>query len=231
VERSLRIKVHQEYFNAILFRDLIERHDIAHPRAVIDLAHYLVDNTGALYSINNLVGYLKSLGHKVMKTSVTNYLEWFEDAYIFFTVRLFDPSHTRAHANPKKIYCIDHALVNSVGSGILVNSGHLLENLVFMTLRRISTKIYYYRSKKGHEVDFIFKKPDQTKVLIQVCETLLDPQTRKRELLALNEAMEEQNVSSAIIVTRREEDELSSELGQIRIIPIWKFCLFIEKNH
>jgi len=53
-------------------------------------------------------------------------------------VRIFDASLARANTNPKKIYCIDNALVTSVSSGILVNSGHLLENLVFITLRRIT---------------------------------------------------------------------------------------------
>ena len=77
---QLRIKVHQEYFNAMLFRDLVERHDIAHPKAVIDLAHWLVNNTACQYSINQLTGYLQSLGHKVPKGTVANFLKWYEDA-------------------------------------------------------------------------------------------------------------------------------------------------------
>ena len=89
-----------------LFRDLIGRHDISHPRAVTDLAHRLMDNTGSLYSVNNLTGYLKSLGHKAPKSAVSDYLEWFEDAYVLFTVRIFDASTARADTNPKKIYCI-----------------------------------------------------------------------------------------------------------------------------
>jgi len=51
LDRMLRIKTDQEYFNAMLFRDLIERHDISHPKAVADLAHRLVGNTANLYSI------------------------------------------------------------------------------------------------------------------------------------------------------------------------------------
>ena len=153
----LRIKTHQEYFNAMLFRDLVERHDISHPKAVTDLAHWLVDNTGSLYSINNLTGYLKSLGHKAPKSAVSDYLEWFEDAYVLFTVRIFDASLARANTNPKKIYCVDHALVTSISSGILVNSGHLLENLVFTALRRVTPDIFYYKTKAGREVDFIVK--------------------------------------------------------------------------
>jgi len=54
VSRLVRIKTHQEYFHTILFRDLVERHDISHPKALTDLAHRLVDNTASLYSVNSL---------------------------------------------------------------------------------------------------------------------------------------------------------------------------------
>ena len=90
LDRHLRIRIHQEYFHAILFRDLVERHDISHPRAVMDLAHRLIDNTASLYSVNSLTGHLKSLGHRAPKSAVSDYLEWFEDAYFLFTVRIFD---------------------------------------------------------------------------------------------------------------------------------------------
>jgi len=48
---------------------------------VTDLAHRLVDNAASLYSVNSLTGYLKSLGHKVLKSAVSDYLTWLEDAY------------------------------------------------------------------------------------------------------------------------------------------------------
>jgi len=175
--RTMRVKIHQEYFSAMLFHDLIERHDISHPKAVADLAHWLVDNTGSLYSINNLTGYLKSLGHKVPKSSVSDYLAWFEDAYVFFTVRIFDASLARSNTNPKKIYCVDHALVTSVSSGILHNSGHLLENLAFNALRRITREIFYFRTKGGREVDFIARLKDRSLTLVQVCLSMADKRT------------------------------------------------------
>lgn len=227
LDRPLRIKIHQEYFNTMLFRDLVERHDISHPKAVTDLAHWLIDNTASLYSINNLTGYLKSLGHNAPKSAVSSYLEWFEDAYILFTVRIFDASLARSNTNPKKIYCIDHALVTSVGSGILVNSGHLLENLVFSALRRITPDIYYYKTKAGREVDFIIRNADQSRTLIQVCETLAHPETRKRETTALCEAMSELKLNSGILVTRNEEETIQMECGQINVTPAWRFLLDI----
>ena len=230
LNRMLRIKTHQEYFNAMLFRDLVERHDISHPKAVTDLAHWLVDNTGSLYSINNLTGYLKSLGHKAPKPAVSDYLEWFEDAYVLFTVRIFDASLARANTNPKKIYCVDHALVTSISSGILVNSGHLLENLVFTALRRVAPDIFYYKTKAGREVDFIAGRQGPSRMLVQVCESMTDQQTRKRETTALAEAMTELKLSHGIIVTRNEEEQIQVDSGKIDVMPAWRFLLNMPES-
>ncbi|QSV44865.1 ATP-binding protein [Geobacter benzoatilyticus] len=227
--RSLRIMIHQEYFNAVLFRDLVERHDISHPRAVADLAHRLVDNTSSLYSVNSLTGYLKSLGHNAPKSAVSDYLEWFEDAYFLFTVRIFDCSLARTNANPKKIYCVDHSLVSSVSSGILVNSGHLLENLVFTALRRVTPDIFYFKSKGGREVDFIAQFQGR-RLLVQVCESLSDRQTRGREVSALSDAMTELSLSSGIIVTRNEEERIQLESGSIDVVPVWRFLLNLQEQ-
>lgn len=230
IDRRLRIKTHQEYFNAVLFRDLIERHDVSHPKAITDLAHRLVDNIASLYTVNSLTGYLKSLGHKAPKAAVSEYLAWFEDAYFLFTVRIFDASLSRANANPKKIYCIDHSLVTSVSSGILVNSGHLLENLVFTALRRITPDICYVKTRSGREVDFIASLEDRSRMLVQVCESLADPQTRKREIAALAEAMVELNLAAGIIVTRGEEGIVDDAAGKITIVPAWRFLLDLEQR-
>ncbi|MGK2907113.1 MAG: ATP-binding protein [Desulfuromonadales bacterium] len=230
LDRRLRLKTHQGYWGAMLFRDLVERHDISHPKAVTDLAHWLVDNTASLYSINNLTGYLKSLGHKAPKSAVSDYLEWFEDAYVLFTVRIFDASLARANTNPKKIYCIDHALVTSISSGILVNSGHLLENLVFTALRRVTPDISYFKTKTGREVDFIAQRQDRSRLLVQVCESLADPQTRKRETAALAEAMAELKLAAGTIVTRGEEEQIQIESGTIYAVPAWRFLLNLPES-
>ena len=223
--RDLRIRIHQEYFNTILFRDLVERHDVSHPRAVSDLAHRLVDNAASLYTVNSLTGYLKSLGHKVPKASVSEYLAWFEDAYFLFTVRIFDASAARRNANPKTVYCIDHALITSVASGILVNSGHLLENLVFTALRRRYPEIHYYRTRTGRKVDFLVPRRGRPPMLVQACESLADPRTRKRETAALAAAMGELDVGTATIVTRNERERIKAGGAGIEVVPAWRFLL------
>ena len=225
LSRALRIKIHQEYFHTILFRDLIERHDVSHPRAVTDLAARLVDSTASLYTVNSLTGYLKALGHKVPKAAVTAYLAWFEDAYFLFSVPIFDASLARRNTNPKKIYCIDHALVTSVSAGILVNAGHLLENLVFTALRRRYPQIFYYKTATRREVDFVVPQRGHAPRLVQVCETLVDSHVRQREITALGAAMTELGARSATIVTRNEREEIDSTGGRIEVLPIWRFLL------
>jgi len=249
-DRNIRIKTHQEYFRAILLRDVVERHDVSHPRAASDLAHRLANETASLHTVNKLTAYLKALGHKAPKLAVSDYLGWFEDAYFLFSVQVFDASAARRNANPKKTYCIDHSLVSSVSSGILVNSGHLLENLVFVSLRRAYPNIYYYKTKSGREVDFVLpagsmdaRHPDEGRrgrrrpeprglrsksgsiSLVQVSESLASPEVRKRETAALVEAMTETGLRSATIVTREEEGEIPTRQGTIRIVPAWRFLL------
>lgn len=228
LDRAVRIKIHQEYFHSILFRDLIERHDTAHPKAIIDVAHWLINNIGSLYSINNITGHLKSLGHKISKVHVSEYLTWFEDAYFLFTVRVFDASVSRSLNHSKKIYCIDSSLVTSVASGILINSGHLLENLIFSELRRLTPHIFYFKTHSGKEVDFIIQQQEKPRVLIQVSESLADPKTKKREVAALAEAMKELGLGIGWIVTRDEEETFTTEAGTIRVVQAWRFLISLK---
>ncbi|MBM3496095.1 MAG: ATP-binding protein, partial [Armatimonadetes bacterium] len=223
VERPLRVRIHQEYLQAVLFRDMVERHDIAHPRAVVDLAHRLLDNVASAHSINSLTGALSALGHRAPKTAVADYVRWFEDAYFIFLAPVFDASITRRTVNPRKAYCIDHALVESVSAGILANTGHLLENVVYVALRRLHPEVYYYKTSTGREVDFAVPVRGGPPELVQVCADQSDPKTRARETAAIAEAMKEVGADRGTIVTRGEIGEVAVETGLIRIVPCWRY--------
>lgn len=226
VDASLRVMIHQDYFKTMIYRDVVDRFDALHPQAVRDAAFRLLNSTASLYSINALTGYLKSLGHKVSKTFTSAIPEWFEDAYALFSLKLFDASLHRQNVNPRKLYVIDHALVRSCSTGILVNSGHLLENMVFIDGRRRGRSLYYYRTRNGREVDFVWRDADGILVLLQVCEQMPEgSRARERELAALREAQSEQTGCRALIVTRDEEMSIPSEHGPITVLPIWKWLL------
>ncbi len=177
--------------------------------------------------MNALTGYLKSLGHRTSKVFVGDVLDWLEDAYALFTVRLFDASLSRQHANPKKIYAIDHALVRSTSTGILVNSGHLLENVVFVDGRRRSRELHYYRTATGKEVDFVWREPSGILCFVQVAERAPEgSRTLDREVAALCEALREHPGSHARLVTLDDaEKRLEFPDGPIDITPVWQYLL------
>ena len=67
-------------------------------------------------------------------------------------------------------------------------------------------------------------------MLVQVCESLAEPQTRKREISALSEAMEEQGLTYGTIVTRNEDERLETPGGVINIVPAWRFLLELPES-
>lgn len=126
------------------------------------------------------------------------------------------------------MYCVDHAFVRSVTSGVLVNNGHLLENIVFVALRRLYNEIYYYKTSTNQEIDFLIQDQQRNISLIQVCQTLVSPLTRQREISALQMAMNELGLSKATIVTRDESESIVVKEGIVEIIPVWKFLLDVN---
>lgn len=231
-DTPLRVMIHQDYFKTMVFRDVVDRHDALHPRAVRDMAYRLLNSAASLYTINALTGYLKALDHRVSKAFVGDVLAWLEDAYALFTVRLFDASLSRQHANAKKIYAVDHALVRSTSTGILVNNGHLLENLVFVDGRRRGRELYYYRTRSGREVDFVWRGEDGRLTLTQVAfQAPEGSDTLARELAALREALREQPGSRALLVTMDDGPRrLDVPEGAVEILPVWQYLLEGENS-
>lgn len=232
LDQRQRIEAHQANWNTIL-ASIIGHHNISRPRAVMDLAHWLVDNTGSFYAVSHLTDYLKSLGHRVRKSSVVDWLVAFEDAGLLFSVNIFASSPTRICVNPRKVYCIDHALAASVSSGILSNRDSLLENLVFTALRRVTPEIFYHKTKTGREVDLVALLPsvqgqEQTILLVQVCASLADPRIKQSEVRSLSEAMVELAVAEGTIVTWRTDETIPVGFGTIQVVPVWRFLLEME---
>ena len=127
--------------------------------------------------------------------------------------------------NPRKIYAIDPGLVNACLRNFRPDWGHLLENFVFLKLRRENSVIEYYKTKAGHEVDFLITDHQGRKSLIQVSAELKDPATRKRELKALFEAMVERKLHTGTIITLDQEEKLKTDYGRIDIVPAWLWDL------
>ena len=101
--------------------------------------------------------------------------------------------------------------------------GRLLENLVYLELRRRGKKIFYY--KDGKECDFLVQEKDEKPLALQVCYSLRDPETRAREISGLVHACKKLRTKSGAIITLQESAEQKTDGINIRIIPAVKFLL------
>ncbi len=222
-DNNLKENILQTYYESMIFRDVIERNDIKEIKKLRVLANLLFESATKEISYNNLMNKLKSLGFNISKNTVINYISYFEDAYLFFQNLKYEYSITKQLGAVKKVYCIDNGLLNAVSFKFSKDAGKLLENLVFIELKRRGNEIYYFR--KNNECDFLIKKKNKIIEAMQVTKKL-DEENSKREINGLLEAMKEHSLKEGLILTEDEEQEKAIGGKKIKIIPVWKWLLF-----
>jgi uncharacterized protein len=198
-DSSTRTRVLQDYVDVVIYRDIIERHNISNTTLIKTVIRSLIHSAGRQLSVNKLYNDMKSRGIKASKNTLYEYMEYIEDAYLAFTVPLFSESIRKVQSNPKKVYIVDTGLITAFTLNIKSDSGQLFENLIYLGLRRKLHEVFYYITRNRHEVDFVTKNLDGGLSLFQVCFDIRDQKTMERELRALKEAEDELNVKGEII--------------------------------
>ncbi len=123
------------------------------------------------------------------------------------------------------MYCADAALGGAVSFRFSRNIGHIYENIVLLELKRRGGDVFYWKSTRGREVDFVVKIGLRITEAIQVCSSLADPKTRQREFQALGEAALALKAERLTIITDDEEGSEKCDYGDIAIVPLWKWLL------
>jgi predicted AAA+ superfamily ATPase len=150
------------------------------------------------------------------------YLSHFGDAYLFFFVPRFSFSHKVQIVNLKKVYAIDNGMIEANSISFSNDNGRLLENMVYMQLRRKTKEIYYFAEKK--ECDFIVYKGGKLSGLYQVC-WQLDQENLDREIAGLIEALVFFKCNSGVIITHDQSDVFIKDGKTITAIPFYKWAL------
>jgi predicted AAA+ superfamily ATPase len=152
-------------------------------------------------------------------------LDTFEGAFFFFFLNRFDYSLRKQVQSPRKVYCVDNGFITKAGFRFSEDKGRLLENLVFIELKRGDREIYYFSGKK--ECDFIVKEKMKVIGAMQVCHALTDD-NHDREIGGLLEAMEEFKLKEGLLLTDGQEEEIVSGQKKILVRPVWKWLLSEE---
>ena len=101
--------------------------------------------------------------------------------------------------------------------------GRLLENVVFIELRRRGLDVFYFSGK--NECDFLIRQGTKIVQAIQVCFTFDSPETKTHEIKGLCEAMKSYSLENGLILTNDLTDNLSTDELNIQAIPVWKWLL------
>src|SRR3990167_503014 len=168
-DADTRIKTLQEYVDVVIYRDIIERHHVKHVALLKYMIFFMIQNSSTTFSINKFYNDAKSQGYQVGKDVLYDYAQYIEDAYLAFSIGVYDRSIRKVQTNPKKIYAIDTGLVNAVTINAQFDLGRLFENIVFLDLKRQGCQVNYYLTRERFEVDFLAQSLSGKQKLIQVC--------------------------------------------------------------
>lgn len=212
---SLHQRTIEEYLDLMIYKDLTERFSLRNPALLKYLLKYMVVNLAAPMSMTKVFNDLKSQGYTLAKNTVFEYMACLEEAYVLFHTNIWRKSVRAQAVNPSKIYAIDPALKNAMSIG--KDPGRVLENMVFLHLRRKGITPYYFQGTQ--EVDFIWENSPP----LNVCLDFTHPDTRKREINGLLESLQVLDLPEGYLLTRDHTETLEAEGKKIRIMPAWQY--------
>jgi uncharacterized protein len=218
VVKEKDLELINNYFQDILYRDIIARYRIIQVNEIKQIALYLISNIGKLFSYATLQ---KIAGIKSSQ-SVKSYVDYLQDTFLLYYLKKFDYSVKKQMMNSRKAYVIDSALCNRLGFAFSENSGRILENIVFMHLLRRGAEVYYHKEKK--ECDFVVKSGLKITAAIQVCESL-HIENYVRELEGLSEAIHSYGLEKGLLICNHNTLQQNLVPDNIQIISASEWLL------
>jgi len=197
----------------IITRDIAVRRKIRNESTLLRLAVFLLSNTGKEYSYNRITQLLQILS---VRTTI-DYCDFLHESYLLDMISRFSWSIRQQQGNPKKVYAVDTGLVRANSLSLSIDEGRLLENAIYLHLRRAGFPIEFYKDENS-ECDFLVRESFQEPLAIQVCLHLND-QNLSREIAGLTNAMQQAKISKGIIITLDQEDTLAG----FPVIPAWQW--------
>ena len=173
-------------FSTVIMKDVINQAPVRDSALLNKVTMFLADNVGNSTSVNNIKNKLIS-DNSITKGTTTgvidNYINFLENAFVFYGVKRYDIKGKELLKTQGKYYISDLGLRNYLLGFKNKDTGHILENVVFMELKNRGYRVSI--GKVGNqEVDFIATTFNE-KIYIQVCETLMSEETKMRELKPL----------------------------------------------
>ena len=203
-------------YQSIIYKDVLMRNNISNGREVLELMHFLASNVAKRHSYMSLA---RVVGVKHSDT-IKNYVQCLEETYLLSQLMKYSPSVKSQEGSIKKMYLIDNAIVKVIGFNPTDNIGPLLENMVFIELKRRGREVFYHDGAK--ECDFIVREGIHIVQCIQVSVSLADERTHKREVDGLLDAARTYGTTDNLIITL--DGVVEVELSHIKAQGVDDYC-------
>ena len=167
-------------FNTVYVKDVIRRNNIRNEPLMGNLNRFLLKNIGDRTSIRSATRYLNSSGYKTVPETIDSYIGMLESAILFYRSKRMDSKTKGYLVTSEKIYSTDLGIRNAIIGMRPDDIEGLLENAVFMELRKRYDDVSTY-DVDGKEVDFVVWTSSY-KAYYQVSTDISDADTLKREL-------------------------------------------------
>lgn len=210
----------------IVTKDILLRHKIRKEEEIKNLARYLINNFSAEISYSKLC---KIIGIKHVST-VSKWVSYLENSFLILKLERFTFKLKQQFLAPKKVYCVDTGLINTIGFRFSENIGRLMENTIAIELQRrkfLNTLLetYYWKDYQQREVDFVVKQGTKVEQLIQVTYATDKEEIEDREIEALIKASSELNCTNLLVISWDYEAEEKIRGKMIKFTPLWKWLL------
>lgn len=209
----------KNYFEDLLYRDIVSRYEIRDVANLRNLAVYLLTNVAKLTSITKLKN-----NFTISQDKTENYVSAIMESYLLFQLQMFSYSLKSSMRAGFKPYAIDTGLRNRIAFAFSEDMGWLVENVVFCHLKRHHEEVYYHSN--GCDTDFVVKEGMKVTKRIQVWyEDVSETAIPDRELTCFQKQMEGHEAAELILVTNDYEDVIASGAARVHCIPVAKFLL------
>lgn len=171
-------------YNTVILKDVISRKKINDALVLESICRFLFDNIGSNVSTKKISDTLSSNGRKNSVHTIEEYLNGLLESYILYKVNRFDIKGKQLLKTQEKYYLSDLGLrTYLLGKNHSKDLGHILENVIFLELKRKGYRIYIGKND-ANEVDFVVETDDDY-MYVQVALSVRDEQTLERELRSL----------------------------------------------
>lgn len=179
-------------YDTVVLYDVMSKKGIVNASRIKRIMKFMAGNIGSEISVKKMSDMLKDNGIVIQPYLLDDYIDAFKDAFIWYQADRYDVRGRKVLKTQNKYYLVDMGIRNMLMNDKVEDTGHILENIVYLELLRRGYKVYVgkidYKNKDREvvtkEIDFVAETPDGLEYY-QVSDTMNDTKTLERELSSL----------------------------------------------